>query len=49
VLESNPHRHDIAWRLGLDADVIDPERRRIELKNFIAHWVRPEASRRGRA
>ena len=49
VLESNPRRHDIAWRLGLDADVTDPERRRIELKNFIAHWARPEASRRGRA
>ena len=49
VLESNPRRRDIAWRLGVDADVIDPERRRIELKNFIAHWVRPEASRRGRA
>ena len=49
VLDSNPRRHDIAWRLGLDADVLDPERRRIELKNFIEHWVQPEASRRGRA
>ena len=49
TLESNPRRHDIAWRLGLDADVLDPARRRIELKNFIEAWVRPEASKRGRA
>ena len=49
ALESNPRRHDIAWRLGLDEDVLDPARRRIELKNFIERWVRPEASRRGRA
>ena len=49
ALDSNPRRQDIAWRLGLDEDVLDPARRRIELRNFIERWVRPEASRRARA
>jgi GMP synthase (glutamine-hydrolysing) len=44
-----PERRDLAWRLGLDAEVIDDGRRRTELGNFIEHLVRPTRSARGRA
>jgi GMP synthase (glutamine-hydrolysing) len=48
-LHDNPHRRDLAWRLGLDEDILVPERRLTELRNFIAHRVLPERSARGRA
>jgi len=48
-LDAAPERADIAWRLGIDADVLDPARRQAELVNFLERWVRPHASRRGRA
>lgn len=42
-------RADLAWRHGLDAEVLDPARRLREVANFLSARVRPETSRRGRA
>ena len=49
ALDADAERCDIAWRLGLGDDVLDPSRRRAELINFIEFWVRPAKSARGRA
>ena len=49
ALDADPGRREIAWRLGLGDDVLDPSRRRTELINFIEAWVRPAKSARGRA
>ena len=49
ALDAEPSRADIAWRLGIGDDVLDPARRRTELINFIEAWVRPDKSARGRA
>jgi GMP synthase (glutamine-hydrolysing) len=40
---------DVAWRLGIGEEVVDPRQRRTELVNFIEAFARPEKSRRGRA
>ena len=48
ALDAAPERHDIASRLALGDDVLDPAKRRTELINFIDDRVRPEKSRRGR-
>jgi GMP synthase (glutamine-hydrolysing) len=48
-LDSDPSRPDIAWRLGLDQEVTDRERRMTELRNFIERLVKPVRSQRGRA
>lgn len=47
ALHGDPSRRDIAWRLGLDEQVNDPDRRRTELRNFIEWLVRPRRSSRG--
>jgi GMP synthase (glutamine-hydrolysing) len=49
ALDAEPHRQDLAWRHGLDAEVLDPVRRTREIRNFVEHRVKPERSRRGRA
>lgn len=49
ALHAAPGRRDLAWRHGLDEEVLDEDRRLTEIRNFIAHRVRPERSRRGRA
>ncbi len=49
ALHADPERRDLAWRLGLDAQVTQFSARSIELRNFIERLVRPEKSRRGRA
>lgn len=49
TLHGDASRSDLAWRLGLDAQVLDPALRLTELSNFIQHRVRPAASQRGRA
>jgi len=46
VLHKNPDRSDIAWRYGIDADVVDPAIRLRELANWLAHEVEPRARRR---
>jgi GMP synthase (glutamine-hydrolysing) len=49
ALHEEPARFDLAWRHGLDAEVLDPERRTREIRNFVQHRVKPEKSARGRA
>lgn len=44
ALDDEPERRDIAWRIGVDEEVVDPDRRTLELGNFLGH-VR--AGRRG--
>ncbi|KRE16992.1 glutamine amidotransferase [Bosea sp. Root381] len=49
ALDAEPQRHDLAWAHGLDAEVLDAQRRVTELRNFVTHRVEPQASARGRA
>ena len=42
-------RHDLAWRLGIDADLLDPVARTAEIANWLSHAVRPAQSLRVRA
>jgi GMP synthase (glutamine-hydrolysing) len=49
TLDATPERQDLAWAHGLDAEVLDDQRRVTELRNFLAHRVQPQASARGRA
>jgi GMP synthase (glutamine-hydrolysing) len=49
ALGDAPERNDLAWRLGLDREVTDPQRRTAELRNFVAHLVESTRSARGRA
>ena len=49
ALHEEPARFDLAWRHGLDAEVLDPERRTREIRNFVQHRVKPEKSARGRS
>ncbi len=48
ILHADRNRLDLAWRYGLDAQVMQDELRLTEIRNFIEHRVRPEKSRRGR-
>jgi len=48
ALERDPSRGDLAGRLELEGDVLEPSRRRIELRNFIERLARPSAIARGR-
>jgi GMP synthase (glutamine-hydrolysing) len=49
ALSLDQARADLAWRLGLGADILRPERRLSEIANWISAKVRPTASERGRA
>jgi GMP synthase (glutamine-hydrolysing) len=50
ALVANPKgRTDLAWRYGIGPDVMDENRRLLEIRNFIEHYVRPTKSARGRA
>ena len=49
ALHDAPDRRDLAWQLGLDAEVLDPGRRLTEIRNFITHLAKPMRSQRGRA
>jgi len=49
ALHADPSRADLAWGLGLDAEVLDPWRRVTELRNFLNLRVKPERSARSRA
>jgi GMP synthase (glutamine-hydrolysing) len=48
ALDAAPQRREIAWRLALGDDVLDPVKRRTELINFLDDRVRPAKSVRGR-
>ena len=48
ALHADPTRKDLAWRLGVDADVLDPTVRRCEVRNWIHRLVLPtRRTRRG--
>jgi len=49
ALDREPSRFDLAWRHGVDAEILDPARRTREIRNFIEHRVKAEKSARGRA
>lgn len=49
TLGHDPARADLAWRLGLDAQVVVEENRSREVRNFIDYLVRPTMVARGRA
>jgi GMP synthase (glutamine-hydrolysing) len=49
TLHDDPSQRDLAWRHGLDDEVLDPVRRTAEIRNFIEHRAKREKSRRGRA
>jgi GMP synthase (glutamine-hydrolysing) len=49
TLDREPSRFDLAWRHGVDAEVLDVNRRTREIRNFIEHRVKQEKSARGRA
>ena len=48
ALDADPARRDIAFRLGVEPELLETERRVTELRNWIEHQVRPQKSRRGR-
>ncbi|HEY8384470.1 MAG TPA: type 1 glutamine amidotransferase [Microvirga sp.] len=49
ALHAEPLRPDLAWRHGLDGEVLDPLRRTREIRNFVEERVRRAKSERGRA
>ena len=48
TLDREPDNKSLAWRYGLDASVLDPRVRTIELANWIEHQVLPARAGRGR-
>jgi GMP synthase (glutamine-hydrolysing) len=48
ALHDDRARFDLAWKHGLDREVLDDARRTRELSNWIDARVKPEAARRGR-
>lgn len=46
ALHSDPARKDLAWRLGIGADILDPAQRTVELGNWLQSDVLPFAARR---
>ncbi len=49
AIDSDPARRDLAWRHGLDAEVLDEARRLTEIRNWIESRVKPLKSVRSRA
>jgi GMP synthase (glutamine-hydrolysing) len=48
TLDDDPSRTDIAWRFGLNSEVLDPHKRTTEIRNWINHQVLPMRSQRSR-
>ena len=46
ALSKDPDNKDIAWRLGIDDDVMDQEFRQTETRNWIKHLVLPTMAER---
>lgn len=42
-LHADPKRSDLAWQVGVDKDILDPDCRRLEIRNWIERMVRPQA------
>lgn len=49
ALHRDPDLKGLAWRLGVDGDILNPSMRLSEISNWVTDVVRPEQSRRGRA
>jgi GMP synthase (glutamine-hydrolysing) len=49
ALDADRSRTDIAWRLGIQPEILDPRLRLTEIRNWIELRVCPEKSHRGRA
>lgn len=45
ALHQDPSRRDLAWLLGVDADVMNEDVRLVEVRNWIDHLVLPEMRR----
>lgn len=45
ALHESPDRKDLAWQLGIDADVMNPDVRQIEVRNWIEQLVLPAMHR----
>jgi len=45
TLHADPSRTDIAWKLGIDADIMNEEVRRTEVRNWITRLVIPSRHR----
>ena len=45
TLYENPERSDLAWLLGIDADVVNEDVRWVEVRNWIEHWWSPSMQR----
>ena len=37
-LHADPSHRDIAWKWGIDEDLLDPDQRTLELRNWLAHF-----------
>ncbi len=46
TLHENPERKDLAWRLGLDEDILDEDLRLREVRNWITRAVYPHRARK---
>jgi GMP synthase (glutamine-hydrolysing) len=46
ALHFDARRKDLAWRYGIGADILDPQRHRLEFANWLAAKVLPRASSR---
>ena len=49
AMGEDPDRFDLAWKHGLNAEILQEDRRLTEIRNFITHYVKPTKSARGRA
>jgi GMP synthase (glutamine-hydrolysing) len=49
ALAASPARSDLAWRYAIGPDILDPDRRLTEIRNFIERRVKPAKSARSRA
>ncbi len=47
ALHDEPTRRDIAWRYGISADIIDPDRHRVEFANWLRVEVAPRMAEKG--
>jgi len=45
ALHDDPSRQEIAWLLGIDADVMNPDIRQAEVRNWIERLVHPAMGR----
>ena len=49
AMGEDPTRLDLAWKHGIDAEILEEDKRLTEIRNFIEHRVKPAKSLRGRA